>query len=247
MKVLVHNIIIFILLSNSLQLNTSYRAEIYSAYVNNKMDLWRNVIDRMDTIPEKSNDLLLELVNYQYGYIGYCTGFDKKEEAKKYLDLAQRNIEILEKCNFNLSVINSYKAAFYGFRIGLNPISAPVNGFRSIDCAKMALSLDSANYLAYVQYGNMKFYMPSALGGSKKVALEYYLKARDLLERETDSITGNWNYLSLLVVLGQTYTYLNDYLSAQKVYDNILKIEPEFLYVKDDLYPKLLKKMENPN
>jgi tetratricopeptide (TPR) repeat protein len=247
MKVLAHNIIVFILLSNSLQLNTSYRTEIYSAYVNNKMDLWRDVIDRMDTIPEKSNDLLLELVNYQYGYIGYCTGFDKKEEAKNYLDLAQRNIEILEKCNFKLSVINSYKAAFYGFRIGLNPISAPVNGFRSIDCAKMALNLDSANYLAYVQYGNMKFYMPSALGGSKKVALEYYLKARDLLEKETDSITGNWNYLSLLVVLGQTYTYLNDYLSAQKVYDNILKIEPEFFYVKDDLYPKLLKKMENLN
>jgi tetratricopeptide (TPR) repeat protein len=247
MKVLGHNIIVFILLSNSLQLNTIYRSEIYSAYVNNKMDLWRDVIDRMDTIPEKSNELLLELVNYQYGYIGYCAGFDKKEEAKKYLDLAERNIEILEKCNYNLSVINSYKAAFYGFRIGLNPISAPVNGFRSIDCAKMALKLDSANYLAYVQYGNMKFYMPSALGGSKKVALEYYLKARDLLERETDSITGNWNYLSLQVVLGQTYTYLNDYLSAQKVYDTILKIEPEFLYVKDDLYPKLLKKMENPN
>ncbi len=241
-----HSIII-ILLSASMQLNTSYRSEIYSAYVNNKMDLWRDVIDRMDTIPEKSNELLLELVNYQYGYIGYCAGFDKKEEAKKYLDLAQRNVEILEKCNYNLSVINSYKAAFYGFRIGLNPISAPVNGFRSIDCAKMALSLDSANYLAYVQYGNMKFYMPSALGGSKKLALEYYLKARDLLERETDSITGNWNYLSLLVVLGQTYTYLNDYLSAQKVYDTILNIEPEFLYVKDDLYPKLLKKMENPN
>ena len=90
---------------------------------------------------------LLELVNYQYGYIGYCTGFDKKEEAKKYLELAQRNVEILENRKYNLSVINSYKAAFYGFRIGLNPISAPVNGFRSIDCAKMALKLDSVKLL----------------------------------------------------------------------------------------------------
>ena len=178
MKGSIHSIII-ILLSASLQLNASYRTEIYSAYINNKMDLWRSVIDRMDTIPDKSNDLLLELVNYQYGYIGYCTGFDKKEEAKKYLDLAQRNVEILEKRKYNLSVINSYKAAFYGFRIGLNPISAPVNGFRSIDCAKMALKLDPANYFGYVQYGNMKFYMPSALGGSKKEALEYYLKAKD--------------------------------------------------------------------
>ena len=55
----------------------------------------------------------------------------------------------------------------------------------------------------------------------------------------------NWNYLSLLVVIGQTYTYLKDYASAQNVYENILNLEPGFLYVKDDLYPKLLKKMEN--
>jgi hypothetical protein len=244
MNVSIHSIII-ILLSASLQLNAGYRTEIYSAYINNKMDLWRSVLDRMDAIPEKSNDLLFELVNYQYGYIGYCTGFDKKEEAKKYLDLAQRNVEILEKCNYNLSVINSYKAAFYGFRIGLNPISAPVNGFRSIDCAKRAIILDTANYFAYVQYGNMKFYMPSALGGSKKEALKYYLKARDLVEKDPEFTSENWNYLSLLVVIGQTYTYLDDYLSAQMVYYNILKIEPDFLYVKDDLYPKLLKKMKN--
>ena len=86
--------------------------------------------------------------------------------------------------------------------------------------------------------------MPSALGGSKKEALKYFLKARDLVEKDPEFTSENWNYMSLLVVIGQTYTYLKDYTSAQEVYDNILKIEPEFLYVKDDLYPKLLKKMD---
>jgi tetratricopeptide (TPR) repeat protein len=174
------------------------------------MDLWKNVIVQMDAIPDKSNELLLELINYQYGYIGYCIGFDKKEEAKKHLVLAQRNVEILEKRKNKLSVINSYKAAFYGFRIGLNPVSAPVNGFKSIDCAKRALNLDPAHYFGYVQYGNMKFFMPSALGGSKKEALEYYLKAKDIAEKDPEFISGNWNYMSLLVVIGQTYTYLKD-------------------------------------
>jgi tetratricopeptide (TPR) repeat protein len=209
------------------------------------MDLWESVIERMDAIQNKSDELLLELVNYQYGYIGYCLGFDKKEEAKKYLSIALKNIEILDKKNYNLSVVNSYKAAFYGFRIGLNPISAPVNGFKSIDCARTALKIDPEYYFAYIQNGNMKFYMPSALGGSKKVALEYYLKAKDIVEKDPEFISGNWNYLSLLVVIGQTYTYLKDYASAQNVYENILKLEPGFIYVKDDLYPKLLKKMEN--
>jgi tetratricopeptide (TPR) repeat protein len=187
MKGLRHKVIILILLSTSLQLNASYRSEIYFAYIHNRMDLWKNVIVQMDAIPDKSNELLLELVNYQYGYIGYCIKFDKKEEAKKHLVLAQRNVEILEKRK-NKS---------------------------------------------------------SALGGSKKEALENYLKAKDIVEKDPEFISGNWNYMSLLVVIGQTYTYLKDYASAQKVYDNILKIEPGFLYVKDDLYPKLLKKMEN--
>jgi len=241
-----YSLIIILLLLFSLQINAvSYREAIYSAYINNKMDLWKSVIERMDAIKNKSDELLLELVNYQYGYIGYCIGFDKKEEAKKYLSIALKNIEILEKKNYSLSVVNSYKAAFYGFRIGLNPISAPVNGFKSIDCAKTALKTDPEFYFAYIQYGNMKFYMPSALGGSKKVALEYYLKAKGIVEKDSEFISGNWNYMSLLVVIGQTYTYLKDFASAQKVYGNILNLEPGFLYVKDDLYPKLLKKMQN--
>jgi tetratricopeptide (TPR) repeat protein len=238
---------IVVLFLFTLQVNATYKSEIFSAYINNKMDLWKSVIDRMDTIQNKSNELLLELVNYQYGYIGYCIGFDKKEEAKKCLSIALKNIQILEKKNCSLSVVNSYKAAFYGFRIGLNPISAPVNGFKSIDCARTALKIDPEFYFAYIQYGNMKFYMPSALGGSKKEALEYYLKAKGIVEKDTEFISENWNYLSLLVVIGQTYTYLKDFDSAQKVYDNILRLEPGFLYVRDDLYPKLLKKMENYN
>lgn len=236
---------ITILLLLTLPANVSYKSDIYSAYINNRMDLWKSVIERMDTIQNKNNELLLELLNYQYGYIGYCIGFDRKVEAKKYLSIALKNIQILEKKNCSLSVVNSYKAAFYGFRIGLNPISAPVNGYKSIDCARNALKIDPEFYFAYIQYGNMKFYMPSALGGSKKEALEYYLKAKDLLERDTGSVSGNWNYMSLLIVIGQTYTYLKDYTAAQKMYDNILKIEPGFLYIKDDLYPKLLRKMKD--
>jgi hypothetical protein len=240
-----HKVLFVFLILASLQTKAGYRSEIYFAYINNRMDLWEKVIVKMEVIPDKSNELLLELVNYQYGYIGYCIGFDKKNEAKKYLGLAQSNVDILEKNRYKPSIINSYKAAFYGFRIGLNPVSAPVNGFKSIDCARMALKLDPEYYFGYVQYGNMKFYMPSALGGSKKEALRYYLKARDIVEKDTEFMSGNWNYLSLLVVIGQAYTYLKDFASAQNVYDNILKFEPGFLYVKDDLYPKLLKKMEN--
>jgi len=93
--------------------------------------------------------------------------------------------------------------------------------------------------------GNSEFYLPAAFGGSKKEAIEYFLKAKELIEKDSASLSDDWNYLSLLIVIGQTYTYLKDYVSAQKVYVGILELEPGFLYVKDDLYPKLLKKMES--
>jgi hypothetical protein len=50
--------------------------------------------------------------------------------------------------------------------------------------------------------------------------------------------------MSLLIMIGQTYASMKDYTSAETVYKNILEIEPGFLYVKDDLYPGLLKKMK---
>jgi len=238
-------ILILLLLQGFLQIKASFRSEIYYAYVHSRMDIWKNAIDRMDSLESKTNELLLELVNYQYGYIGYCIGYKKRDDAKKYLELAERNIEVLEESKFSPSLINAYKCAFYGFRIGLNKLSAPINGLKSIEHARSALALDKENYFAYIQYGNIQFYMPAAFGGSKKEGIEYFLKAKEILEKNPVDLTENWNYLSLLLIIGQSHTYIDDLNSAKNVYENILRLEPDFLYVKNELYPRLLKKMEN--
>lgn len=226
------------------ELNASFRSEVYFAYVNNNMEVWKNVLDRMNAIPDKSNDFILELVNYQYGYIGYCIGYDKKNEARLYLELAQKNIDYLEKQKFRLATVNAYNAAFCGFRMGINSLSVPYNGIRSIDYAKKALELENNNYLGYVQSGNIQFYMPKSFGGSKKEGIGYYIKAREILEKDPDGTRENWNYLAVLILIGQSYYYLNDYASAKGIYEYILKLEPGFTYVRDELYPQLLNKMK---
>ncbi len=197
----------------------------------------------MNAVPDKSNDFILELVNYQYGYIGYCLGYDKKSEAKKYLEMAQKNIDFLEKQNYRLPLVNAYNAAFCGFRIGINILSVPHNGFKSIEYAKKAIELDNENYLGYVQYGNIQFYMPKTFGGSKKEGIGYYIRAKEILEEDKTGLKENWNYLAVLLVIGQSHNYLNDYTSAKAVYEYILRLEPDFTYVRDELYPQLLKKM----
>ncbi|HEX2921676.1 MAG TPA: hypothetical protein VHO50_10985 [Bacteroidales bacterium] len=219
------------------------KSDIYNAYVTNRMDQWKSVIDRMQASSSKTNEFILELVNYQYGYIGYCLGFNKEKEGQKYLSLAEKNVEILEKAGYKVPVLNAYRGAFYGFRISLNKLSAPINGPKSLNNSKKSVELDARNYFGYTQLGNAYFYMPQAFGGSKSIAFENFSKARQLMENDPSLIKGNWNYLSLLVTIAQSYTYLEEFEKAKKEYEIILKIEPDFIYVKDQLYPELIKKM----
>ena len=220
-----------------------YKSEVYQAYLDNRMQQWKQVVDSMNEVGKKSKEFVLELLNYQYGYIGYCLEFKKNDEAKKYLAAAENNIEILEKQKFNPSVIYAYKSALYGFRITLSPISAPVNGAKSLRYAKQALELDSSNYLANVQYGNVLFHMPSYAGGSKTKGIDYYQKAREVLEKDPANLKENWNYLNILTLLGQSYTIIENLSAAREMYEYILRLEPGFIYVRDVLYPQLLKKL----
>ncbi len=233
-----------LLLFGFLSIYASDKTEIYKAYINNDMNRWKQTIDHMNLQKTKSNDFRLELLNYQYGYIGWCIGKKKYKMAESYIELGEKNIQVLEKMNSYASLVNSYKSAFYGYRIGINILKAPFIGPKSVDCAKLAMKQDTNNPYGYIQYANSQFYMPAAFGGSKKLALDYYLKAKNLLERNPKEAIEDWNYLSLLSMIARAYTELNDFKQAKTCYEKILKIEPDFLWVKNELYPELLKKMK---
>ena len=219
----------------------SNKSKVYKAYISNDMPSWKIVIDEMNRQPAKSNEFRLELLNYQYGYIAWCIGNKQKKQAENYLELGQKNIEFLEKLSYKPSVINSYKSAFYGFSIGLNVLKAPFIGPKSVECAKLAITQDASNPMGYIQYGNSQYYMPPLFGGSKSVALSYFLKAEQLMEKKHDQVKENWNYLSLLTIIAKAHTELNEKAKAKACYSKILKIEPEFLWVKNELYPEIIK------
>ena len=235
--------IIFIMLLCVIKLQATYKTEVYNAYISNNMAKWKTVIDIMNIEKNKSNDFLSELINYQYGYIAWCIGNNKDEIAEIYLNLAERNLSILEKSAYKLYLVNSYKSAFYGFRIGLNIFKAPFIGPKSVDCAKLAIKLNINDPYGYIQYGNSQYYMPAAFGGSKIVALDYYKKAESLMELNTQQIKDDWNYLSQLTIIAKVYSDLQNYKMAKIYYEKILKLEPNFLWVKNELYPELLKKI----
>ena len=240
--------LIFILLFFGVtNLRASYKSDIYNAYVWNNMKNWKTLIDQMNSIKNKKNDLILELVNYQYGYVAWCIGNKKSDEAEKYLDLAEKNIELLEKEKYNLSMINAYKAAFYGYRIGLNRFKAPFIGNKSMNCAKLAMQLDANNPFGHVQYANVQYYMPPIFGGSKSDALNHYLKAKELMEKNTEFVSEDWNYISLLTIIGRAYWDLGNLQTAKTYFEKIIKLTKDASYewVKKEMYPQLLKEIKN--
>ena len=227
------------------EITASYRSEIYDSYISGNMAKWKQVMDRM--AEEKSSDpaVIMELVNYQYGYIGWAIGIKKNDEARHYLELAEKNLDRAEKYPAYRSVINAYRSAFYGFRIGLNKVLAPFLGGKSLDAARKAIEQDDRNYLGYVQLGNAEFYMPAAFGGSKAEAIKYYTRAQEIMESDPRNTIGNWNYLSLLTVIAQSYLYTRQFEKSRSYLDRILEIEPGFAWVKNELYKELHDKMNS--
>ena len=217
---------------------------IYNCYLSGDMQKWKEVIDEMQKRQNKTDAYLLELINYQYGYIAWCLGEKKNKEAENYLKTAESNLKVLESRNFSKSYISAYNAAFLGFRIGLNSVRAPLLGPRSVDAAKLAIAQDSRNPFGYIQYANAQYYLSSIFGGSKKEAIEYFQKAERIMNSDINLRRNNWNYLSLLTTIANAYVDTGNLWLAKNYFERILVLEPEFSWLKNELYPELLKKLK---
>ena len=237
--------LIIILLAPFL-VSASYKTRIYQAYISNNMQAWQTAMDEMENKKTSENAYLAELLNYQYGYIGYCLGVDEDKAAEKYLDLAEDNLDKLEDQRYSPGTIAAYRCAFYGYKIGLSPMKAPFLGPKSIKAGEEAIKTDPQNPLGFVQLGNAQFHMPAVFGGSKKEAIEYFQKAEKLMEAKPETwVNGNWNYLSLLTKIGQSYEEMKEYKQAEIYYRKALSAEPGFKWVKDELLPNLEKTMND--
>lgn len=214
--------------------------EIYKAYIQGNMVAWKT---HMDSYKANTNEQKLNLINYQYGYIAYCIDQDKEDEAEKYLAKAETLLADLEKQQYKISIVNAYKSAFVGFKIGLAPYKAPFIGQESLDFAKKSVAQDNTNYFGYVQLGNIAFYKPAIFGGSKTDAMTHYLKALTLLEKNPALLKDNWNYLNLLATIINAYYEIGNYEKAKQYCIKTLAIEPNFDWVKNVLYTKIKKNL----
>ena len=221
-----------------------YRSELYQAYLTERMDNWKELIDRMEQEYEESSDpgLLYGLLEAEYGYMGWLVSWKRKKEAEEILNSAVRHMELLSERGLEDARVLSLKGAFFGYQIMLDPLKAPSLGKKSMEANEKAMTLDPNEPQVWLEKANMDYYRPAIFGGSKRQAVPSYEKAVRLFEASPERTRENWVYLNCLAGLGIAYENTRKYSEAGRVYRKLLELEPSFKWVKEDLYPQFQEK-----
>jgi len=240
LAVFIFTLFINISLTNA---QTSCHSKLYDAYVHGKMDKWYTNMKAFEltlkTDKEKHN---LQLLNYYYGYAGWLVSEDN-DDAEDYIDIS---IEILNKIlskEPNNATAHALMGAFIAFEFGLNPLKIIYLGRTSMEHIDKALEINPNNIQGLIEKGNALFYMPATFGGDKQKAINLYKKAISNIENQ-NLVNENWLYLNLLTTLSLAYEEIGDLQAAKLNYEKILKIEPEYMWVKDELYVYLMEKLK---
>ena len=211
---------------------------IYDCYINKNMTKWKTVIDSLQREKELgkfTTDQKWQLLEYQYGYLGWAVSVKKamKREAEEYLDLAKDNLSEMVVLSGKTSLSNAFNAAFVAYEIGITPFKAPFIGLKCMKYGETALKQDSLNYFALIQYGNIMNYMPVAFGGSKDKALVYYKKAKEIMRQDESLYKNNWLYMNLILTIADIYKNKKDYETTKQYYLEALELEPGYKFVEE--------------
>lgn len=218
---------------------TTFAGRAYRAYVSGDMTQWTDVIERLENASGPQTEAReIELLNYYYGHIGFLLGSDAKAEAKKYLTKAMGRVDAVLDRNPSHPAALAYKGIFTAYRMSMNKITAPILGPGTMQYIQRAYRSDPRSVEALTAMGNLLYHAPSLFGGDKAGGIAYIERAVARLEASGRTVE-NWNYLNLLVMQAQYLEQTGKGEEALAVYEKILRFEPGFVWVRDELCPAL--------
>lgn len=216
-----------------------YRNKFYQAYISGEMKQWPDWIRQMEMTynHRKEPGLLYDIVVAHYGYVAFLIGVDKEDVAAEYIEKGEEHLEQLKDHAQYKTYYEAMKGAFLAFKIGIKRSRAVFLGPRSMEHINRSVELDSTNPLAWVEKGNAEYHMPRIFGGSYDKAAQYYEEAIHYFEKQNND-QNSWQYLNALAWLARAYDKARKKEKAAETYRKILALEPEFKWVKEELYPE---------
>lgn len=217
----------------------SYRHAAYQAYISGDMKTWEGIINAMENENGRDVRSRLELLEYYYGYIGFLIGENRKSEAKSYISKGEELIESILKDDPRNPDATAYKGSFIAYRFSINKLKAVVSGMESKRLIEKAYAEDPENVRAISEMANLYYYAPVLFGRDRERGVGLYRKAARSME-QSGSDRESWCYLRLLTNIAMHYDAEGDAVAAASAYRKILEAEPDYLWVKNELYPDFL-------
>lgn len=197
--------------------------ELYDAYLKRDMQVWQQYIASAQW-DELNNEEQKQLLNYEYGFAAYYVSHVDGDGAEEVLSTYENHIhackgKITDAEYFaHLSGLNSYKLSLDKSHL----IKYSSGIFDNIKCA---MDLDDNNPFVLTMQGNVEFYSPF---GSKRKALEYYLKA-DSIYHQLPNTKHLWNVRAVQMTIVQCLDKLNRADEAKQRCAQYLEEEPNCL------------------
>lgn len=214
-----------------------YQAQLYTAYVKEEMSLWKDIIGQMDReyMQSKNGVLLYDLCFAYYGYIGYLINIKDNDAAKREVNKALERTKTLLLVSNDRDDILALHGALLGYQIVLSKFKSPLLGPLAMREIKQAQNSAHIYFNCNVEMGNMLFFSPRYLGGSKKKALAYYEKAVQILEEGTLKQDRHWIYMNTVLLLANAYMETGRKEKASLIYKQLLEYEPRATWIRSDL------------
>ncbi|MFH1283319.1 MAG: tetratricopeptide repeat protein [bacterium] len=174
----------------------------------------------------------------------YLYSRERKADQTEGIKTVKQGILMLSKAIHNdplFSESYALRGVLRGMRIQLNPWTAVAQGPRVFKDRAKALQLNEQNPRVHFLTGVSFWYAPQILG-SKKDALEHFLKAAKLFGSVTpitaDPTSPRWGHSMCLAFIGDYYSEQHDTIQARDYYEQSLAVNP-----KDPLAIKGLNKL----
>ncbi|MEG1616562.1 MAG: hypothetical protein RR202_07020 [Bacteroidales bacterium] len=238
MKILVA----FLLLGSSLfSLSADDRSFTYQTYAQRNFDGWPAIIEKQEQLAESAptEANYVELLANCYGYVGHLLDTHQKEQAAVWAKTGMNIVKEAKKKYPESASVMAFESMFIAFQIAITPLKAPFQASSMMSTAAKALKLAPDLYLANLAQANIYFYFPEALGGDKKKAIELYRKVYQYFVDHPQIAANSWMYLNVMTTLSVANDAVGNKVEAKKWLDTALAVEPNFVYAKTILKPRL--------
>ena len=219
------------------QETTGFNQRLYDAYVEGRILDWEYMIPEMRAAyaQDKRPELLYALCFAEYGYIGHCIGHELDDKAKECIKDAIKDVKELEKIYHERHDVLALEGAFYGFQIMLSKFTALYLAPRTFKLINTASASSDRYFNCSMEIGNMRYFTPEFLGGSKKEAIDYYENAVKLAGRNIHLKEPSWIYINTMLLLANAYYDTGSVNRACEVYQKILEYEPEAAWIRKEM------------